>query len=103
VKAPKKRLLHLDADLQLQRGPHTITIKSDRETIRVSLSSFSALPRGPFGRRQAVRYARLASAHLDQDLLIEVAGKTLLRRQAGRWRVRDWGGFLKLGIGLLKR
>ena len=64
-------------------------------------ASFSALPRGPFGRRQVVRYARLASAHLGQDLLIEVAGKTLLHRQAGRWRVRDWAALLSLGLRFL--
>jgi hypothetical protein len=103
VKAPRKRLLHLDADLTLRQGAHTIEIKSDRETIRVSLSSFKAVPQGPFGLRELRRYARLASTHLDQDWRIDVAGQPLLSRQAGRWRVQNWAGLLKLGLRTLRK
>ena len=102
MKAPRKRLLHLDADLTLRQGAHTIEIKSDRETIRVSLSSFKAVPQGPFGLRELSRYARLASTHLHQDWLVEVAGQALLRHQGGRWRVQNWAGLLKLGLRFLR-
>jgi hypothetical protein len=75
----------------MRNGQQGIEITSDKDTIVVSLSSFSVLKNLIITKKQAFFTARKASKLLNQELVIAKRNKPIVGIKNGRLKIKNIG------------
>lgn len=102
MKPPSLRKVHLDAQLSLRSGEEELRLTSDRETVKVSLSSLRAFPQQPYSASQLWSTIKSVLPYLDQRLQVYLRDQLVVENKDGKWNIIRWADFLRLAWKALR-